>query len=157
MAQISSTYNDIGYATDRTMEIINDTFKNSLSGVDFLEKHIEGGLSKWAQDVDAFKEKYEFQTEFNQINPAGVLELQPELYVRLAMGLINHARSQGEFEQLTDEEFTSLKQEFIDNPENFQSAKRREISIKYDKEMNERLEIENWTKRQWQHRAGIIK
>ena len=45
MAQISSTYNDIGYATDRTMEIINDTFRNSLSGVDFLEKHIEGGLS----------------------------------------------------------------------------------------------------------------
>jgi hypothetical protein len=64
MAQISSTYNDIGYATDRTMEIINDTFRNSLSGVDFLEKHIEGGLSKWVQDVDAFKEKYEFQTEF---------------------------------------------------------------------------------------------
>jgi hypothetical protein len=103
------------------------------------------------------KKNMNSKLSFNQINPAGVLELQPELYVRLAMGLMNHARSQGEFEQLTDEEFTSLKQEFIDKPENFQSAKRREISIKYDKEMNERLETENWTKRQWQYRAGIIK
>ena len=157
MAQISSTYNDIGYATDRTMEIINDAFNNSLSGVDFLDKHIEGGLGKWAQDIADFKEEYQFDTEFNVINPAGLLTTKPELYVRLAVGLMNHARSQGEFEQLTDEEFTSLKQEFIDNPNNFNSAKRREISIKYDNEINERLEMEDWTKRQWQHRAGIIK
>ena len=68
------------------------------------------------------------------------------------------------FEELSDEEFESLKQEFISNPENLVPAKRREIGIRYDKKLQAdlkdiqaRKELEEWNKRKWQHRAGIIK
>ena len=87
-----------------------------------------------------------------------------------------------DFEQLTDEEFNRLIGEFEKDPSNFTPAKRRAISIKYDKEMQqdianrkgistddvkakmssfqkqfEEQTLEEFTKRRWQHRAGIIK
>ena len=72
--------------------------------------------------------------------------------------------------------------EFVKDPSNFTPAKRRAISIKYDKEIQQDIatrkgistddvkdkmssfqkqfedkQLEEWTKRQWQRKAGIIK
>ena len=112
----------------------------------------------------------------------GILKNRPELYVRLALAKMKTARMSGSFEQLSDEEFNSLMDEFIKDPSNFKPAKRRAISIKYDKDLQkdiatrkgistddvkdemssfqkqfEEQTLEEFTKRQWQHRAGIIK
>ena len=95
---------------------------------------------------------------------------------------MKRVRENGGFEQLSDEEFDSLMNEFVKDPSNFTPAKRRAISIKYDKDLQkdiatrkgistddvkdkmssfqkqfEEQTLEEFTKRQWQHRAGIIK
>ena len=102
--------------------------------------------------------------------------------VRLALAKMRLARDQGRFKKLSDEEFKDLIDEFTSDPSNFTPAKRRAISIKYDKDLQkdiadrkgistddvkakmsdfqskfEEQQLEEWTKRQWQLRAGIIK
>ena len=92
----------------------------------------------------------------------GLIKNEPELVANMFVTRLDQEREK--FEELSDEEFESLKQEFISNPENLVPAKRREIGIRYDKKLQAdlkdiqaRKELEEWTKRKWQHRAGIIK
>ena len=141
--EIQSVYNDIGIATDDIMELINDYFRNG-SLAKYLDADLPGGYSKWKADMDQYREYYDFidgpmKTGFNEENPAGVLKNRPELYVRLALALMKRSRAQGRFEKLSDEEFNSLVGEFTDDPSNFMPAKRRAISIKYDKELQNRI------------------
>ena len=185
MARINSVYNDIGIATDGIVDIINDYFSGGTYGK-FLDKDIPGGYEKWKADMDQYKKDYDFDgpmsTGFNEMSTMGILKNRPELYVRLALAKMKTARMSGSFEQLSDEEFNSLMDEFIKDPSNFKPAKRRAISIKYDKDLQkdiatrkgistddvkdqmssfqkqfEEQTLEEFTKRQWQHRAGIIK
>ena len=92
----------------------------------------------------------------------GLIKNEPELVANMFVTRLDQEREK--FEELSDEEIESLKQEFISNPENLVPAKRREIGIRYDKKLQAdlkdiqaRKELEEWTKRKWQHRAGIIK
>ena len=185
MARINSVYNDIGIATDGIVDIINDYFSGGTYGK-FLDKDIPGGYKKWEADMDQYKKDYDFDgpmsTGFNEMNTMGILKNRPELYVRLALAKMKKARMSGSFEQLSDEEFNSLMDEFITDPSNFTPAKRRAISIKYDKDLQKDIatrkgistddvkdkmssfqkqfedkQLEEWQKRQWQQRAGIIK
>ena len=133
-----------------------------------------------------YEEDYDFdgplKTGYNEMHSMGILKNRPELYVRLALAKMKRARMNGDFEQLTDEEFNRLIGEFETDPSNFEPAKRRAISIKYDKDLQkdiaarkgistddvkdkmssfqkqfEEQTLEEFTKRRWQHRAGIIK
>jgi len=185
MARIKSVYNDIGIATDGIVDIINDYFSGGTYGK-FLDKDIPGGYKKWEADMDQYKKDYDFDgpmsTGFNEMSTMGILKNRPELYVRLALSKMRKARMNGDFEYLTDEEFNRLIGEFEKDPSNFTPAKRRAISIKYDKEMQQNIanrkgisvddvkarmsdfqkqfedkQLEEWQKRQFQLRAGIIK
>ena len=185
MARINSGYNDIGIATDGIVDIINDYFSRGTYGK-FLDKDIPGGYTKWVADMKKYEEDYDFdgplKTGYNEMSTMGILKNRPELYVRLALAKMKRVRENGGFEQLSDEEFDSLMNEFVKDPSNFTPAKRRAISIKYDKDLQkdiatrkgistddvkdkmssfqkqfEEQTLEEFTKRQWQHRAGIIK
>lgn len=165
MATIKSVYNEIGIATDDVVEIISDYFSRGNLGK-YLDSSIEGGYEKWKADMKKYEEDYDFidgplKTGYNEMHAMGILENRPELYVRLALAKMKTAREKGYFDQLSDKEFDSLVDEFQTDPSNFTPAKRRAISIKYDKALQQdiasRKELEEWTKRQWQHRAGIIK
>ena len=182
MAQIKSVYNEIGIATDGIVDIISSYFSGDDYGK-YLDKDIEGGYSKWVADMDQYKEDFSFdKVKSNQMHTMGILDNRPELYVRLALAKMKKAREAGRFEQLSDEEFNNLIGEFTKDPSNFKPAKRRAISIKYDKELQkdiatrkgistddvvakmgdfqkkfEEQQLEEWQKRQWQLKAGIIK
>ena len=161
MATIKSVYNEIGIATDGVVEIINDYFSGGTYGK-FLDQSLPGGYEKWGDDMKQYEEDFSFdKVKSNQMNAMGILKNRPELYVRLALAMMEKARKAGRFDQLSDKEFDSLIDEFQTDPSNFTPAKRRAISIKYDKalqqDMASKKELEEWTKRQWQHRAGIIK
>ena len=86
-----------------------------------------------------YEEDYDFdgplKTGYNEMNTMGILKNRPELYVRLALAKMKRVRENGGFEQLSDEEFDSLMNEFVKDPSNFTPAKRRAISIKYDKDL----------------------
>ena len=185
MAKINSVYNDIGIATDGIVDIINDYFRRGTYGK-FLDKDIPGGYAKWAADMKKYEEDYHFdgplKTGYNEMSTMGILKNRPELYVRLALAKMNKVRENGGFEQLSDEEFDNLMNEFVKDPSNFEPAKRRAISIKYDKDIQqdiatrkgistddvkdkmssfqkqfEEQTLEEFTKRRWKHKAGIIK
>ena len=186
MARIKSVYNDIGIATDGIVDIINDYFSGGTYGK-FLDKDIPGGYAKWKADMKKYEEDYDIidgplKTGYNEMHTMGILKNRPELYVRLALAKMKRARMNGDFEQLSDEEFNNLMDEFIKDPSNFEPAKRRAISIKYDKDLQkdiaakkgistddvkdkmssfqkqfEEQTLEEFTKRQWQRKAGIIK
>ena len=186
MAKISSVYNDIGIATDGIVDIINDYFSRGPYGK-YLDQDLPGGYKKLVEDMKKYEEDYDFidgplKTGYNEMTTMGILKNRPELYVRLALAKMKRARMNGDFEQLTDEEFNRLIGEFEKDPSNFEPAKRRAISIKYDKEMMQNIanrkgistddvkakmsdfqkqfeeqQLEEWTKRKWQQRAGIIK
>lgn len=186
MAQIKSVYNEIGIATDGITDIISDYFKGGSYGK-YLDKDIPGGYKKWVEDMKKYKEDYDFfdgplKTGYNEMTTMSILQNRPELYVRLALAKMKRAREAGRFDQLSDEEFNSLMGEFTKDPSNFTPAKRRAISIKYDKELQKDIakrkgistddvkdkmsnfqqqfedqQLEEWQKRQWQQRAGIIK
>ena len=185
MAKISSVYNDIGIATDGIVDIINDYFSRGTYGK-YLDQDLPGGYNKWVADMKKYEEDYDYdgplKTGYNEMNTMGILKNRPELYVRLALAKMKRARMNGDFEQLTDEEFNRLIGEFEKDPSNFTPAKRRAISIKYDKELQkdiaarkgistddvvakmgdfqkkfEEQQLKEWQKRQWQLRAGIIK
>jgi len=182
MAKISSVYNDIGIATDGIVDIINDYFRRGNYGK-YLDQDLPGGYKKWAADMKQYEEDFSFdKVKSNQMHTMGILDNRPELYVRLALAKMKRARENGNFEQLTDEEFNRLIGEFEKDPSNFTPAKRRAISIKYDKDMMQNIatrkgisvddvkakmgdfqkkfeeqQLEEWQKRQWQLRAGIIK
>ena len=182
MARINSVYNDIGIATDGIVDIINDYFNGGTYGK-YLDQDLPGGYKKWAADMKQYEEDFSFdKTKSNQLHTMGILDNRPELYVRLALAKMKRARMNGGFEQLSDEEFDSLVDEFVKDPSNFTPAKRRAISIKYDKDLQkdiasrkgistddvkdkmssfqkqfENKQLEDWQKRQWQLRAGIIK
>lgn len=165
MAAIKSVYNEIGIATDGVVEIINDYFRRGDYGK-YLDQDLPGGYKKWVADMKKYEEDYDFldgplKTGYNEMSSMGILKNRPELYVRLALAMMEKARKAGRFDQLSDKEFDSLIDEFQTDPSNFTPAKRRAISIKYDKALQQdiasRKELEEWTKRQWQHRAGIIK
>jgi len=185
MAKISSVYNDIGIATDGIVDIINDYFRRGTYGK-YLDQDLPGGYKKWVADMKKYEEDYDFdgplKTGYNEMTTMGILKNRPELYVRLALATMKRARMNGDFEQLTDEEFNRLIGEFEKDPSNFTAAKRRAISIKYDKEIQQNMankkgistddvkdkmssfqkqfedqQLEEWQKRQWQQRAGIIK
>lgn len=185
MAKINSVYNDIGSATDGIVDIINDYFRRGDYGK-YLDQDLPGGYKKWVADMKKYEEDYDFdgplKTGYNEMTTMGILKNRPELYVRLALAKMKRARMNGDFEQLTDEEFNRLIGEFEKDPSNFEPAKRRAISIKYDKEMMQNIanrkgistddvkdkmssfqkkfeeqQLEEWQKRQWQLRAGIIK
>ena len=168
MARYNSVYNDIGIATDGVVDIINMWISNSLPDVyvKHLDPYIKGGLDKWKADMQQYREDYDtvsgpLKTGYNEMSSLGILKNRPELYVRLALAAMQNAREEGMFEALSDEEFDSLIGEFESDPSNFTPAKRRAISIKYDKELQQDMaskrELEEWTKRQWQLKAGIIK
>ena len=185
MAKINynSVYNEIGAATDGITDIINSALQGGPNYAEYLGNYLEGGADKWANDMDDYIEKYALgKTQYNELNTMGILKLQPELYVRLALAKMKLARDKGRFNKLSDEEFNNLIDEFTSNPSNFTPAKRRAISIKYDKELQkdiatrkgistddvvskmsdfqknlEEQQLEEWTKRQWKLRAGIIK
>jgi len=141
MATIKSVYNEIGIATDGVVEIINDYFRRgSQFGGKSLDSGLPGGYKKWATDMKKYEEDYDFldgplKTGYNEMSAMGILKNRPELYVRLALAMMKRAREAGRFEQLSDEEFNSLIGEFESDPSNFTPAKRRAISIKYDKEL----------------------
>ena len=161
MATIKSVYNEIGIATDGVVEIINDYFRRGDYGK-YLDQDLPGGYKKWEDDMKQYEEDFSFdKVKSNQMNAMGILKNRPELYVRLALAMMEKARKAGRFDQLSDKEFDSLIDEFQTDPSNFTPAKRRATSIKYDKALQQdiasRKELEEWTKRQWQHRAGIIK
>ena len=183
MARIQSLYNDIGIATDGIVDIISSALQRGPNYAEYLGSYLEGGADKWASDMKDYMKKYALgNTEYNELNTMGILKNQPELYVRLALAKMKKAREAGRFEQLSDEEFNNLIGEFTEDPSNFKAAKRRAISIKYDKELQkdiaarkvistddvvakmgdfqkkfEEQQLEEWTKRQWQLRAVIIK
>jgi hypothetical protein len=183
MARIQSVYNDIGMATDDITDIINSALQRGPNYAEYLGSYLEGGADKWANDMEDYMEKYALgNTEYNELNTMGILKNQPELYVRLALAKMKQAKDKGAFSQLSDKEFDSLVDEFKSDPSNFTPAKRRAISIKYDKELQkdiatkkgisvddvtskmsdfqkdlEEQQLQEWTKRQWQLRAGIIK
>jgi len=183
MARIQSVYNDIGIATDGIVDIINSALQGGPNYAEYLGSYLEGGADKWANDMEDYMEKYALgNTQYNELNTMGILKNQPELYVRLALAKMEQARDKGSFSQLSDEEFNSLVDEFKSDPSNFTPAKRRAISIKYDKDLQkdiadrkgistddvkakmsdfqnqfEEQQLEEWTKRRWQLRAGIIK
>jgi hypothetical protein len=182
MARINSVYNDIGIATDGIVDIINDYFSGGTYGK-FLDQDLPGGYKKWVADMKKYEEDFSFdKVKSNQLHTMGILDNRPELYVRLALAKMKRERMNGGFEQLSDEEFDSLVDEFVKDPSNFTPAKRRAISIKYDKDLQkdiasrkgistddvkdkmssfqkqfENKQLEDWQKRQWQLRAGIIK
>ena len=182
MAKISSVYNDIGIATDGIVDIINDYFSVGTYGK-YLDQDLPGGYKKWVADMKQYEEDFDFfKVKSNQMHTMGILDNRPELYVRLALAKMKRARMNGDFEQLSDKEFSSLMDEFVKDPSNFEPAKRRAISIKYDKDLQkdiaarkgistddvkdkmssfqkqfEEQTLEEFTKRRWQHRAGIIK
>ena len=185
MAKINSVYNDIGAATDGIVDIINDYFRGGTYGK-YLDQDLPGGYAKWKADMKKYEEDYDFdgplKTGYNEMHSMGILKNRPELYVRLALAKMKRARMNGEFEQLSDEEFNRLIGEFETDPSNFEPAKRRAISIKYDKDLQKDIaarkgistddvkdkmssfqkqfedkQLEEWQKRQWQQRAGIIK
>ena len=185
MARINynSVYNEIGAATDGITDIINSNLRGGYNYAQQLEDYLEGGSKKWNEDMDEYREKYALgKTKYNELHTMGILKLQPELYVRLALAKMKLARDQGRFKKLSDEEFNNLIDEFTSDPSNFTPAKRRAISIKYDKELQkdiadrkgistddvkakmsnfqkdlEEQQLKKWTKRRWQLRAGIIK
>ena len=183
MARIQSVYNDIGIATDGITDIINSALQRGPNYAKYLGSYLEGGADKWASDMEDYMEKYALdKTQYNELNTMGILKNQPELYVRLALAKMEQAKDKGAFDQLSDKEFDSLVGEFKSDPSNFTPAKRRAISIKYDKELQkdiatrkgistddvvskmsdfqknlEEQQLEEWTKRQWKLRAGIIK
>jgi len=183
MARIQSVYNDIGIATDGIVDIISSALQRGPNYAEYLGSYLEGGADKWANDMEDYMEKYALgNTQYNELNTMGILKNQPELYVRLALAKMEQARDKGSFSQLSDEEFNSLVDEFKSDPSNFTPAKRRAISIKYDKDLQkdiadrkgistddvkakmsdfqnqfEEQQLEEWTKRRWQLRAGIIK
>ena len=186
MAQIKSVYNDIGIATDGIVDIISDYFKRGDYGK-YLDQDIPGGYEKWKADMKKYEDDYDFidgplKTGYNENTTMGILKNRPELYARLALAKMKRERENGRFEQLSDEEFSSLMNEFEKDPSNFEPAKRRAISIKYDKDIQkdiatrkgistddvkdkmsdfqkkfEEQQLDEWTKKKWQQRAGIIK
>lgn len=138
-------------------------------------------MRKYQQDY-SYLRPGPLYTGFNEESTMGILKNRPELYVRIALAKMKEAREEGRFEQLSDEEFNSLVSEFEKDPKNFKPANRRAISIKYDKDLQKDIatrkgistddvkakmsdfqkqfkeqQLEEWTKRQWQIRAGIIK
>lgn len=185
---MKSVYNEIGIATDGVVDIISRNlggYRRQNYG-DFLDKYIEGGFTKWQNDLVQFTKDYDsdgpMATGYNENSTMGILTHRPELYVRLALAKMKKAREAGRFDQLSDEEFNNLIGEFTEDPSNFKAAKRRAISIKYDKELQkdiaarkgistddvvakmgdfqkkfEEQQLGEWQKRQWQYRAGIIK
>ena len=189
MARIKSLYNDIGIATEGIVDIISDFFRSYESSTygRYLDSYIEGGYDQWKKDMGKYVEDYEFldgplKTGYNEENTMGIIKNRPELYARIALAKMKKARKEGWFETLSDEEFNSLIGELIEDPSNFVGAKRRAISIKYDKALQkdiatrkgistddvtakmsdfqkkfEEQQLEEWQKRQWQLRAGIIK
>jgi hypothetical protein len=189
MARIKSVYNDIGIATDNIVDIISYNLggDRDQNYGDYLDKYIEGGFTNWQKDLDKYKADYDFfdgplKTGYNEIHTMGILKNRPELHLRIGLAMMKKAREEGSFSQLSDEEFNNLIDEFKKDPTNFQPAKRRAISIKYDKELQkdiatrkgistddvvakmgdfqkkfEEQQLEEWQKRQWQLRAGIIK
>lgn len=148
---IRSVYNELGMVYDTVIRFVNDTLAGgSVDTYDYLKDYIEP-VTQY-KDI-ALPGKRNF---------LGLLEAQPELVTNIFVNRLNQEREN--FDQLSDEEFESLKQEFISNPENLLPAKRREIGIRYDKKLQAdlkdiqaRKELDEWTKRQWQRRAGIIK
>ena len=185
---MKSVYNEIGIATDDVVTIINDYFQNgSEYHGESLDSDLPGGYEKWKADMKKYEEDYDsisgpLKTGYHEMHTMGILKNRPELYVRLALATMKKARENGRFEALSDEEFNNLIGEFESDPNNFTPAKRRAISIKYDKEIQQSLarkknisvddvkakmsdfqkqmeeqQLEEWTKRQWQRRAGIIK
>jgi len=183
---MASVYNEIGIATDDVVRIINDYFWRGNLGK-YLNPYIEGGWEKWKTDMKKYEKDYDYfdgplKTGYNENNTMSIIENRPELYVRLALAMMKKAREAGRFDRLSDEEFNNLIGEFTENPNNFKSAARRAISIKYDKwlqkdiaarkgistddvvakmgEFQKKFDeqpLEEWQKRQWQYRAGIIK
>lgn len=162
MAQ--SIYNQIKGAFQDVIEIFGDAIRGSVYGRDYLNPHIEGGVEKWGQDVFNFAQSLDYGNQA----PYYVIQGQPELYLRLALGLIKNEREKGRFQQLSDDEFNAFIEELKSDPKLILDPKKtQEIAIKYDKalqkdlarrkEMAEVKIIEDWRKRQWQHRAGIIK
>jgi hypothetical protein len=140
-------------------------------------------MKKYEEDYDFISGP--LKTGYNENHTMGILKNRPELYVRIALAMMKKARENGRFEALSDEEFNSLIGEFTENPNNFKPAARRAISVKYDKALQQDLAkkkggtpedhatfaakkqqqlaveeeklMEDWTKRQWQLKAGIIK
>jgi len=192
MARIKSLYNDIGIATEGIVDIISDFFRSYESSTygRYLDSYIEGGYDQWKKDMRKYVEDYDFldgplKTGYNEESTMGIIKNRPELYARIALAKMKKAREEGWFEQLSDEEFNNLIGELIEDPSNFVGAKRRAISVKYDKALQQDLAdkkggtpeqhaefakkmqqkfsvkeeelMEEWTKRQWQRRAGIIK
>lgn len=150
-SQIRSVYNDLGIVYDTVIRFVNDTLAGgSMDSYDYLKDYIEP-VTQYRNTALPGKRNF-----------LGLLEAQPELVANIFVTRLNQEREN--FGELSDEEFESLKQEFISNPENLLPARRREIGIRYDKKLQADLkdiqakkELDEWTKRQWQHRAGIIK
>jgi hypothetical protein len=161
-------YNQIKGALQDAIEITSDALKGNVSGRDYLNPHIEGGIEKWGQDVFNFAKKQREEGEYGKVAPYYVIQDQPELYLRLALGLIKNERDKGRFQQLSDDEFNAFIEELKFDPKLILSPKKtKEFAIKYDKalqkdlarrkEMAEAKIVEDWKKRQLQYRAGIIK
>lgn len=157
-------YNQIKGAIQDAIEITSNALRGNIWGRDYLDPYIEGGLKKWGQDVFNFAQSQ----EWGKKTPRDLIEIQPELYLRLAVGLIKNEREQGRFAQLSDDEFNAFIEELKSDPELILNyRKRKEFAIKYDKalqkdlarrkEMAESKVVEDWKKRQLQYRAGIIK
>jgi len=157
-------YNQIRGAIQDAIEIISDALSGNVSGRDYLNPYIEGGVKKWGQDVFNFAQKQ----EYGKKSPYYVIQDQPELYLRLALGLIKNERDKGRFQQLSDEEFNAFIEELKSDPKFILSPKKaKEFAIKYDKalqqdlakrkEMAEAKIVKDWKKRQLQYKAGIIK
>lgn len=157
-------YNQIKGAIQDAVEITSNALSGNVWGRDYLDPYIEGGLEKWGQDVFNFKQKQ----EYGKKTPYDLIQTQPELYLRLALGLIKNERDRGQFQQLSDDEFNAFIEELKSDPKLILSLKKtKEFAIKYDKalqkdlarrkEMAEAKVVEDWTKRQWQYRAGIVK
>jgi len=161
-------YNQIRGAIQDTVEYTGNALRGDIYFLKFLDPYIEGGIKKWGQDVLDFAKNKREKGEDGKVNPYYVIQDQPELYLRLALGLIKNERDKGGFRQLSDEEFNSFIEELKFNPKFILSPKKaKEFAIKYDKalqqdlakrkEMAEAKIVEDWKKRQLQYKAGIIK
>ena len=161
-------YNQIKGAVQDAIEYTGNALKGDTYITKYLNPYIEGGIEQWGEDVLNFAEKQREQGEYGKVAPYYVIQDQPELYLRLALGLIKYERSKGGFNQLSDDEFSAFIEELKSDPKLILSPKKtKEFAIKYDKalqkdlarrkEMAEAKVVEDWKKRQLQYRAGIVK
>ena len=150
-SQIRSVYNDLGIVYDTVILFVRDALGGgNVETYPFLKDYVEP-LMQYKKIAPPGERSF-----------MGLIKNEPELVANMFVTRLDQEREK--FEELSDEEFESLKQEVISNPENLVPAKRREIGIRYDKKLQAdlkdiqaRKELEEWTKRKWQHRAGIIK